>query len=277
LEKARNVRPKELEARVRAAVRDECLGVSHDFAELVSKELYDVRIVPRLQKFRETGGTLRQLENDLRLECESFSPEMHAQMAKAGEELERRVTVRVKELLGESGAVDTRLVGGLFGKMTAGSLAITHTGHRMSGDITTLLTGVVSGSVAVAVGTISGGFGEALGIALLVGVVESGPVGWLIGAIGGLLATAGVLALGRERIREGVKDVPLPATALKLALWSSRYERLVAEGRKKCEESVRNSLADQLDQFSSRVSGQIWNRLRAIIGESQRPRSDSKN
>jgi Protein of unknown function (DUF2868) len=93
LERARNVRPKELEARVRGAVRDECLGVSHDFAEFVCRELYDARIAPRIVKFRETGGTLRALENELRLECQSFGAELHAQMAKAGQELERRVAV----------------------------------------------------------------------------------------------------------------------------------------------------------------------------------------
>jgi hypothetical protein len=130
---------------------------------------------------------------------------------------------------------------------------------------------VVSSSVGVAVGTVTGGFGEVLGIALLVGVVESGPVGWVIGAIGGLVASLGVLTLGRESLRQRIKDIPLPAAALKVGLWSSRYERLIAEGRKKCEESVRGSMAAQMDQFSSTIGDQIWNRLRVIIGESQRP------
>jgi hypothetical protein len=85
-----------------------------------------------------------------------------------------------------------------------------------------------------------------------------------------------VLTLGRERLRQRIKDIPLPAAALKVALWSSRYERLIAEGRKKCEESVRGSLAAQMDQFSSTIGDQIWNRLRVIIGESQRPVSRSE-
>jgi hypothetical protein len=276
LEKARKVRPKELEARVRGAVRDECLGVSAEFAQFVSRELYDARIAPRLVKFRETGGTLRQLEDELRFECQSFGPELQAQMAKTGQELERRVSERVKQLLGENERIDTRPADGFFGHVSAASVSVTHAGDRVSGDLTSLVTTVVSGSVAIAIGTVTGGFGEALGVALLVGVVESGPVGWIIGAIGGLLATFGVLTLGRERLRQGIKDVPLPAAALKLALWNSRYERLIADGRKKCEESVRDSLADQMDQFSSTIGDQIWNRLRVIIGESQRPASGSE-
>jgi hypothetical protein len=273
LEKGRNVRPKELEARVRNAVRDECLGVGDQLAEFVCSELYDARITARLNRFRETGGTLRQLEDDIRIECRSFGPQLQQRMSEAGEELERRVAARIKQLLGENEKVAMRPVEGVFGELSDSSLIVSHTGDRVSGDFTTLVTTVVSGSVGIAVGTISGGFGETLGIALLVGLVESGPVGWIIGAIGGLVATFGVLALGRSRLRQGLKDVPLPAAVLRVALWTSRYEKLIADGRKKCDESVRNTLATHMDQFSSSVADQVWKRLRAIVGESQRPTS----
>jgi Protein of unknown function (DUF2868) len=276
LQKARKVRPKELEARVRGAVRDECLREADKLAEFVSRELYDAGIAPRLVEFRETGGTLRQLEDDLRFECQSFGPELRAQMVKTGQELERRVSERVKQLLGETERIDTRPADGFFEDVSVASFSVTHAGDRVSGDLTNLVATVVSGSVGLAVGTVSGGFGEALGIALLVGVVESGPVGWVIGAIGGLVATLGVLTLGRERLRQGIKDIPLPAAALKLAVWKSRYERLIADGRRKCQESVRDSSAAQMDQFSSTIGDQIWNRLRVIIGESQRPASGSE-
>ena len=275
LQKARDVRPKELEARVRSAVRDECLEQAGTLAKFVSMELYDRRIEPRIMKFRETGGTLRQLEDDLRLECRSFGPELQTQLVKAGRDLEARLAERVKQLLGEN-EFDTRSVDGLFGPVSPESLSVTHAGDRVSGDLTGLVTTVVSGSVAVALGTVSGGFGEALGIALLVGVVQSGPIGWVIGAIGGLVATFGVLALGRERLRQGIKDLRLPAAALKLALWKSRCDRLIADGRKKCEESVRDSLAARMDQFSATIGDQIWNRLRVVIGESQRPARGSE-
>ena len=271
LEKARKVRPKELEARVRGAVRDECLREADKLAEFVSRELYDAGVVPLLMTFRENGGTLRQLEDDLRFECQSFGAELQAQIVKAGQELEGRVSERVKQLLGENERIDTQSAGGFFGHVDAASFAVTHAGDRVSRDLTNLVATVVSSSVGVAIGTVTGGFGEVLGIALLVGVVESGPVGWVIGAIGGLVASLGVLTLGRERLRQRIKDIPLPAAALKVGLWSSRYERLIAEGRKKCAESVRGSLAAQMDQFSSTIGDQIWNRLRVIIGESQRP------
>ena len=272
LEKARNVRPKELEARVRSAVREECFEISDQFGRFVCAELYDARIVPRLIRFRETGGTLRRLEDDIRAECQSFGPELQSQMAKAGQALERGVAQRVKHLLGEHEKIDLRPET-VFAQFNDSAMIVSHAGDRVGRDFASLVTTVVSGSVAIAVGTISGGFGETLGIALLVGLVESGPIGWIIGAIGGFVATVGALTVGRHRLRESLKDVPLPAAVVKAALWTRRFDRLIDAGRKKCDESMRNTLAVHMEQFSSTVADQVWKRLRALVGESQRPRA----
>ena len=270
LEKARTVKPRELEARVRSAVREECLEISEQFGRFVCAELYDARIMPRLIKFRETGGTLRRLEDDIRAECHSFGPELQAQIVKAGEALERGVAQRVKQLLGENEKIDVNPEK-VFASFTDTSMIVGHAGDRVGSDFATVVTTVVSGSIAVAVGTISGGFGETLGMALLIGVVESGPIGWIIGAIGGLIASVGALAVGRRKLRESLKDVPLPAAVVKAALWTRRFDRLIAAGRNKCDESVRNTLAQHLEQFSSTVADQVWKRLRTLVGESQRP------
>ena len=272
LEKARNVRPKELEARVRSAVREECFEISDQFGRFVCAELYDARIVPRLIRFRETGGTLRRLEDDIRAECQSFGPELQSQMAKVGQALERGVAQRVKHLLGEHEKIDIRPET-VFAQFNDSAMIVSHAGDRVGRDFASLVTTVVSGSVAIAVGTISGGFGETLGIALLVGLVESGPIGWIIGAIGGFVATVGALTVGRHRLRESLKDVPLPAAVVKAALWTRRFDRLIDAGRKKCDESVRNTLAVHMEQFSSTVADQVWKRLRVLVGESQRPRA----
>jgi hypothetical protein len=270
LEKARTVRPKELEARVRSAVGEACLEISEQFGRFVCAELYDSRIVPRLINFRESGGTLRRLEDDIRAECHSFGPELQAQIVKTGEALERGVAQRIKQLLGENDKIDIKPER-VFASFTDPSMIVGHAGDRVGSDFAHVVMTVVSGSVAVAVGTISGGFGETLGIALLIGVVESGPIGWIIGAIGGLVASVAALTVGRRKLRESLKDVPLPAAVVKTALWPRRFERLIAAGRNKCDDAVRDTLAQHMEQFSSAVADQVWNRLRIVVGESQRP------
>jgi hypothetical protein len=143
--------------------------------------------------------------------------------------------------------------------------------ERVSGDLASLVAGNVSTSVAIVVGTLSGGFGNSLGVALLAGLVHSGPVAWVIAAVGALLATGAANALGRDKLRQGVKTVPIPAAVLKVAIWSKRYERLIAGGRKKCEELVRESLASQMNQLSSVIADHLWDRLKPFVGELRRP------
>lgn len=273
LQRARAVSPKELEARARNTVREECQQVCTHLTDFVCRVLYDERITRQLWRFREQGGTLRDLEKDLVREYQSFSPELELELVKAEHDLALRLSERVGQLLGEENSTVARPAEGLFGQVSAApSRSATHVGDRVSGDLATIVASVVSTSVAVVVGTVSGGFGEALGVALLVGVVESGPVGWVIGAVGALVATGAIFALGQEKLREGVKAVHLPPSVLKVALWSGRYERLVAEGRTRCEESVRQALAGPIDRLSSSMGEHLWSRLRVLVGEQLRPR-----
>jgi hypothetical protein len=273
LQAAQDMSPQKIEAGTREAVRDECRQVTARLAAFVSVQLYDQRIVPRLWEFRDQGGTLRQLEDALGRECQSFSPELEREMVSLERDLERRLVLRVQRLLGDDRGVVTRPPDELADKVNvASSRATIHVGERVSSDVAAIVAGVVSASVAVVVGTVSGGFGEALGVALLVGLVESGPVGWIIGAVGALVVTGAAFVLGRGRLRQSVKAVPLPAAALKVALWRARYERLIAEGRTKCQQAVSESLMAQLDQLASQIADHVWNGLRPVIGELQRPR-----
>jgi len=192
--------------------------------------------------------------------------------------LDQRITERIKRLLGDDGEVATRPTGGFIGDVgAASSQAATHVGDRVSGNLAAIVAGTVSTSVAIVVGTLSGGFGSSLGVALLAGLVHSGPVAWVIGAVGALLATGATFALGRDKLRQSVKSIPIPATALKVAIWTNRYEHLIADGRKKCEESVRESIASQMNQLSSVIANQLWDRLKPVVGELQRPQTKVEN
>jgi len=273
LRKARSISPKELEAGTRKAVHEECEHVSNRVTNFVCATLYDTRIAPRLWQFRDEGGTLRELEEALQRECESFNSDLERELVDAEDELERRLTERVRRLLGEEGGVTARSGEQFFPQVSAASSrSTTHVGERVGSDVAALVAGLVSTSVAIVAGTVSGGFGHTLGVALLAGLVHSGPLGWVIGAMGGLIATGAAFALGREKVRQGVKAVHLPAAALKVVLWRGRYERLVADGRKRCEESIRQSLGAPMDQVSSVIAEHLWQRLRTLVGEWERPR-----
>jgi Protein of unknown function (DUF2868) len=145
LRRARLVSPKELETQTRNAVREECQQVGNRLADFVCVALYDGRITPRLWQFRDQGGTLRNLEEELARECQSFSPELERELVKAEQDLERRLTERVRRLLGETEGSATRSAEGVFGQVSAASSrSATHVGERVSSDLATVVAGVVS-------------------------------------------------------------------------------------------------------------------------------------
>lgn len=277
LQRARAASPAKLEASIRTAVRDECRKFAGHLAELVCKQLYDARIAPRLRAFRDEGGALRDLEDALHGECEVFGPILEQELPSAQQDLERALVVRVRRLLGDEAALVARPSGDLVDDVGAASSgAAMHLGEKVSGDVATMVGSVVSASVAVAVGTVTGGFGDVLGMALLVGLVETGPIGWIVGALVGLVATGAALWLGRDAIREGVKTVRLPSAVLKVAtLSASRYERIIRDGRAKCDTSVRDALSTRMDSLSDTIADQVWIRLKPVVGELQRPRATS--
>ena len=273
LERARAISPRELEAGVRNAVREECQQIRRRVGDFIAVSLYDERIAPRLWRFREEGGTLRQLEEELANECAAFGPDLECELARVERDLERRLAERVRRLCGGGDRVLMPPAEQVFGRVgAASSRSATHVADRIGADLATMVAGVISTSVAVVVGTMTGGFGKVLGVALLVGIVKSGPVAWVVGAVGALAATSAAFVLGHAKLREGAKGLPLPAAALKVVLWRGRFERLVADGRKRCADAVHESLATPMDQLSCSIAEQLWSRLRVIVGEFQRPR-----
>src|SRR5205085_10623477 len=97
----------------------------------------------------------------------------------------------------------------------------------------------VSGAVALATGTISGGFGKAFGVAVLVGVVHSGPLAFAVGAVGGLVAAGAGFWFGRDAVTVALKEYELPAWLSKVVLSESRMRQVVDEGREKIRDTVR--------------------------------------
>jgi hypothetical protein len=273
LRRARAVSPERLEATIRGAARDECRRFTDRLATYVCDELYDGRIVPRLREFRDQGGRLVDLKETLRRECELFGSQLAVELPRAQQDLEHALVGHVRRLLGDASLPPPRALGGVVARLDDASAGVaTDFGDRLGTDLGAIVAGVVSTSVAMVVGTLSGGFGKSLGVALLVGVVHSGPVGWVIGALGGLAATGVALWAGRSVLRQGIEEVPLPAAVLRVTLWSSRFERIIAEGRKRCSESVRKSLAVDMEPLSEAIGDHVWSGLRIALGEFQRPR-----
>jgi hypothetical protein len=123
---------------------------------------------------------------------------------------------------------------------------------------------------------VSGGFGHKLGLAIAVALLgTSGPVGFLIGALAGVAAAGGAYWAGRERVAGAIRRVALPGALLRMALPQARFERLLADGGRRCREAVEGALRSALDELAPEIASQIWRKVKPALGERQRVRADA--
>jgi hypothetical protein len=259
-----------LEEAIGADVRVASGEFADAVATFVCESLYDQRIVPRLEQFRRHGGRLGALEVAIQRECASFRPELSRYVPVAQLEFERSLAERIEQTMAVELAVLPVPAAGLSGKVDAisersGRAVAEAVGHRVAD----LIAGPVTAAVAVAVGTVSGGFGQALGTAILVGLLgTTGPVGFVIGALAALAAAGAGWWLGREDLARSIHNVRLPPLVAQVTLL--RLGTIVASGRERCHTSVRGLMDTELERLTPQIAEQIWLSVKPALGEQQR-------
>ena len=127
----------------------------------------------------------------------------------------------------------------------------------MSRQLSTVLSLTVGAAIAVTFATIGGGIGHHIGIAVVATVLgTSGPIGFVIGLIGGAVVTAGAWVDGKQRITEAL-GLSRPASLLRIVLWESCFDKLVDDGRAKCAESVKAKVDEMLAPLRPKISEEI--------------------
>jgi hypothetical protein len=256
----RKVQIERIQAAISDDVRAETAKLVDAVADFVCAHLYDGRLVPQLAAFRDAGGSVEQLETEMALACESFQPELDAELERARGAFETALRAAIERTLGRDfGFADSRVA------VDASGLP-TQIGGAVGREISNAVGASVSAAVSLVVATLSGGFGHHLGAAILVTLLHTtGPVGFVIGGIGGLAVAAAGWYLGRERIAQSMRGVGLPKSIARLVLRERAMQKLVAQGREQCRASVRERLGAELDPLVPRLAEEIWTKLRPVL------------
>jgi hypothetical protein len=269
LDHARRVQVQHVAEAIRADVRRECTRFAEGLARFVAETLYDARIVPRLRRFRDEGGQITDLEEAIRAEGDGFTGAIDAHLPVAQRDFERSLARTIEDTIGRELAIDAGPTAALAGAIGSASQDATgRSGTALGEGLGDVLGMAVSAAFAVVTGTLGGGFGKALGIAIVTTLTgTTGPLGFLLGALLGLVIAAAGWWLGRERLTGAIKATHLPATLLRAALWRSRFEGLVADGRRACLDAVQSTVGEHLDPLTPRIADEIWSRVKPVLGE----------
>ena len=270
MRKAGQLDAETVRASIHHDVRKMCEAFGDEITELAVTSLYDARIARAIDAFHAEGGKLRDLERRIRTECETYQPELEAEIENRKRVLEARIAEQVAWRLGAAGpdeAIDgadiLQAVGSASGAATAA------VGHHVGSTVAAGVATAVSTAVGVVAGTLSGGFGHSLGTAILVGIVHSGPLGWILGALGGAALAGAGFYLGRDWLIGNLKRVSLPRAVARAAIGG--VDQVKRDGRERCRRAVREALATQLDGSIERIAEGIWQRLEPLLGERLRP------
>jgi membrane protein implicated in regulation of membrane protease activity len=259
-----------IEAPVRALIEKEVANgakqFSEDVASFVGRKLYEERIVPRLRQFREEGGKVSELKSEIQSVSEAFALQIESYVAETRlSEFQRTLSQRVGEILKSLGTdfVVIKEPQAVLGGMRIATGGSTDMG--ISQQFTSAIGLSVGTSIALAIATVSGGLGKYLGVAIVATLLHTtGPVGFLIGLIGGAVVAAGAWWLGKEKVAAAVEALDLPAVVVRTALWESRFQRLTDDGRKKCEDSVRAEVDERLKALQPIITTEILSRVRSL-------------
>jgi uncharacterized protein DUF2868 len=251
--------PLALEVRIEGAKLAEAVAV------FVRDQLYDARVVPVLRSFRERGGRIVDLEAELATTCAAFEPALARFVTEAHAAYVRALAARAARLIGadpvgHQSVAPAPALGALPG---AGS---GDPGGALSEELTEAITVTVSTAVALAAGTVSGGLGHTLGLAIVSTLLHTtGPIGFLIGALGAFAVTAGLFDLSRAAVGEWTKTVPLPAPALRVLLRDRKLESLAAQGRERAYAAVKAEVAADLEQSAPALHEQLLAGLGPVL------------
>jgi hypothetical protein len=237
-------------------------------AAYVGETLYAERIVPKLQEFRESGGRVADLKSELTRLTEAFSPQVNAYITdRAIPEFQRFLSRRVGEVVKSIGTdlINTRDPEAVLHNLKISAPEGAELG--MSDQFSRAIGVSVGAAISLTFATIGGGIGQELGIAVIAAVLgTTGPVGFVIGLILGAVLAAGAWWFGKEKIAGAVDNVRLPAMVVRTALWDARFNRLIGDGREKCEESVRAKTEERLNPMRAKITDEILFRIRSLWG-----------
>lgn len=272
LSRAKQQRVGQIEDAIKTDVRVEAGRFAEGVASYVCERLYDARIVPGLRSFREQGGRIEDLENDIASECGAFQSELDQHFRTAQEEFSEALWRAVRRSVSADVRFAALATEGLETEVGGASRdAATGIGESMGRSMNRAVGSAISAAVALVVATIGGGFGKSVGLAVIATLLgTTGPVGFLIGALVGLVAAGSAYFVGREKTTAAIKSLRLPGPVLRAALRPRWLDRLIEDGRTRCHDSVAGLIKEKLEPLTPRISDEIWRQVKPVIAERHR-------
>lgn len=236
---------------IKKIVRKRINIVATSIPEFVINDYFEKIISPIFISFRENGGKISEFENQLFSSQEKFEPILLDYLQEVQGDFRQTISNEINIFLDKELDVDINTKGKY----------ITNTDEieqklpgRIASDIGDTISGTLVTAVAVAVGSISGGLGKSLGIAIISGLLGvSGPIGLLIGSLATIIALGGIYKIRRDKISGMIKEINLPAFVIQMALTDAKINKAREETFVQTQNEIRKILDPKIDEVADGI------------------------
>lgn len=264
IKRACETRAKRLREDIENIVTLEVAKYSESLAVFVREKLYNKMVVPKLIEFRNTGGRINDLIVGIESSCEVFEHEIQNYVDTARKDFQTSLVIQVNRLIGKELSMPEMEIKGHIQKTQASD--VDTVGQSMTRDMTSAVGLAVTTAITLSIATVSGGFGTKLGVAIIVLLFgTTGPVGWIVGAIAGLLLGGGVSLLAKDKISDTLKNKKLPSLVVKGMLTETRLAKMIEEGRLKIYNDVKAEVEKELKPESQEIAKRIFAEIAKAI------------
>lgn len=225
--------------------------IGQTISDFVTTDYYEKIIEPILIDFRKKGGKINKLEDELFESQEKFEPILLNYLQEVQEDFRESILTEINLFLGRKLEIDIDTISTYHPQSDEIDQRLP---SKIASDIGDTIGGTIVTTVSLAVGSVSGGIGKSLGIAIISGILGvSGPLGLLIGGIITAITLGGVYKLKREQISGMIKDVPLPAFAIKATLTDSKIAKTRKETFDHTEKEIKKMLQPKIHEVTNSI------------------------
>ncbi len=228
-------------------------------AERVYADLYLGKMKPALETFRQQGGTIAALEEQLAAAARAYEEQLREDVQRSmEEELNGLYTTSRAKLCQWMRTLNLHLdAAGETIRASAGDIHAPSIADPVNTDffldaVGTIVT-LISASI---IASICGGGGMAL--------IAAGPLGLFIGFLIGGVATAMVLTLGKDAAQEWIKKTRVPGFVLRMILTDARLHQLGEDMKRALPEKIWMACRAEIDTIKEKLDAEIQRELECL-------------